>query len=194
MTEWRAFPFRLIDRDDPLFRIHRHDRSPIWFNSDGTGRFDPPADNRRCFGVCYFGFEAVSAYIEVFGRIGTLSQIDIDQRRLTELSSTRRLTVADLTDRSVLGGFGVTAEYSTGGDYELAQDLALNLFEARFDGVVYRIRHDPAMALEAVALFGEPGEDTSRFGPSKTVPIPDALIESGEREFGIYVVASALLP
>jgi len=49
------------------------------------------------------------------------------------------------------------------------------------------------MILEAVALFGEPGETPDRFHPPKTEPIPAPLIAAG-RQFRIEVLPSAPLP
>ena len=72
----------------------------------------------------------------------------------------------------MLGDFGVTASHSTGTDYAPAQELAAELFDAGIGGVLYRVRHDPAMILEAVALFGDPGEGPDRFEPTKPRPIP----------------------
>lgn len=101
--------------------------------------------------------------------------------------------VADLTDRAVLGEFGITAAHSMGIEYGPAQELACGLFEAGFDGVVYRVRHDPAMMLESVALFGEPGETAGRFNPPKTIRIPESLLADA-RQFCIEVLPAAPLP
>ncbi len=80
-----------------------------------------------------------------------------------------------------------------GADYENSQELAGRLFEVGFDGVVYRVRHDPAMELEAVALFGESGETPNRFKPPKSGPISQELIAAGQ-QFRIQVLPAALLP
>jgi hypothetical protein len=193
MSSWGDFPIQSIDTTTPLFRIHRHGHHPAWFNTDGSGRFDPPATHRDRFGVCYLGLEPLSSYVEVFGRFRAVPQAEIDQRRLSELSIVRSIDVADLTNRTVLGDFGITAAHSTGTDYGPAQELASHLFDAGFDGVFHRVRHDPTMTLEAIALFGEPGETAGRVGTPKTIPIPAALTEAG-RQFRIEVLPAAPLP
>ena len=193
MTDWSAFPARRIDTDIPLFRIHQHRLLPAWFSTDGLRRFDPPTTYRDRFGVCYLGLDPLAAYVEVFGRIRAVPQVEYSRRRISELTVTHPVEVADLTDRAVLGAFGVTAAHSVGSYYRPAQQLAAHLFEAGFDGVTYRVRHDPAMRLEAVALFGEPGETPNRFRTSKTSPIPDDLITAG-RQFRIEPLATAPLP
>lgn len=194
MTDWADFPSRSIDTARPMFRIHQHHLHPAWFNTDGSWRFDPLSTSHRDrFGVCYLGLEPLAAYVEVFGRIRAVPQVEVDRRRLSELTVAHRVDVADLTDRTVLGDFGITAAHSTGSDYLPAQELATRLFDAGFDGVLYRVRHDPAMRLEATALFGEPGETPARFSTPKTDPIPNSLIKAG-RQFHIDVLPSAPLP
>lgn len=193
MTDWSDFPSRGIGTSTPLFRIHQHYLHPAWFNTDGSWRFDPPPSHRDRFGVCYLGVEPLAAYVEVFGRIRAVPQVEVDRRRVSELTVAHRVDVADLTDRTVLGDFEITAAHSTGTDYGPAQELASLLFDAGLDGVLYRVRHDPAMTLEGIALFGEPGETPGRFNSRKTGRIPDSLIEAG-RQFHIDVLPTAPLP
>lgn len=193
MSDWRDFPARRFDTATSLFRIHQRHRHPAWFSTDGLGRFDPPQGYRDRFGVCYLGLEPLASYVEVFGRIRAVPKAEIDRRRLSELTVRCVIEVADLTERAVLGAFGITAAHSTDTDYESSQDLASRLFEAGFDGIVHRVRHDPAMELEAVALFGEPGEVPNRFNPPKSSPITQELIAAG-RQFRIEVLPAAPLP
>jgi hypothetical protein len=190
--DWRAFPSRPLKAGTPLFRIHRARRGPTYFGGDGTWRFDPPPSHRGRYGVCYLAVEDLASYVEVFGRIRVVPQTEIDRRRLSEMPPVRGLTVADLTNRKVLGDFGVTAAHSTSSDYTESQELSAHFFDAGFDGILYRIRHDPAMQLEAVAIFGESGDHPHRFSPPKTGAISDDLIERGEA-FGIEVVPSTPL-
>ena len=193
MTDWGAFPSRPIDTATPLFRIHQHQLHPAWFSTGGSWRFDPPPSHRDRFGVCYLGLDPLAAYVEVFGRIRVVPRVEFEHRRVSQLTVCRVADVADLTDRAVLGEFGITAAHSMGRDYRPAQDVAGHRFEAGFDGVAYRVRHDPAMKLEAVALFGEPGETPNRFNAPKTSPIPDDLIAAG-RQFRIEALPATPLP
>ena len=143
--------------------------------------------------MCYLGHEPLASYVEVFGRFRAVPKAELDRRCLSELTVRRVVEIADLTDRTVLGAFGITAAHSVGTDYEPAQELASRLFGAGFEGIVYRVRHDPAMELEAVALFGEPGETPDRFNPPKSSPIPQELIAAGQ-QFQIEVLPAAPLP
>lgn len=193
MTDWAAFPTWIMTPGSLLFRIHQRTYNPAWFNSDGTWRFDPSPSHRNRFGSCYLGIEPLASYVEVFGRFRAVPKMELDLRVISQFDVQRDLKFADLTHRTVLGDFGVTADYSTGPDYGPAQELAANLYDAGFDGIRYRVRHDPAMILEGIALFGEPGETPDRLPPPKTDPIPAALINAGY-EFRIQVIPSVALP
>jgi RES domain len=193
MMDWTSFPAYIISQGTSLFRIHRREFHPAWFNSDGAWRFDPPRSHRSRFGSCYLGLEPLASYVEVFGRFQVVPEAEIDRRALSQFDIQRNLRCADLTDRTVLGDFGVTAAHSTGADYGPAQELAANLYDAGFDGIRYRVRHDPAMLLEGVALFGEPGETAGRLPAPKTEVISENLVAEGNA-FHIRVVPSVALP
>ena len=114
MTDWGAFPTRPIDTTTALYRIHQRHLHPAWFNTDGSLRFDPPPSHRDRFGVCYLGLGPLAAYVEVFGRIRAVPQAEFDRRRLSKLTISRVAHVADLTQRAVLGTFGITAGRAAG--------------------------------------------------------------------------------
>lgn len=192
--DWASFPTRPISTATPLFRIHRRSNGPAWFSSDGSRRFDPPIGYRGLFGTCYLGMSSIASYIETLGRFRAVPAVTIAERTLSVLQVTRRIDVADLGARPILGRFGVTAEHATGSDYSLSQDLAANLTSAGIDGVYYPVRHDPAMALHAVALFGDPGDHPERFQVGSSKGIPQDLVDKGLSEFGIEVIASVPLP
>jgi len=193
MTEWSDFPTRTIGGSEPLYRIHRKHLHPAWFNSKGDYRFDPRLADRDRFGVCYLGREPITAFVEVFGRFAAVPNTEVDSRRMSTLTVGRSIEVADLTNRAVLGDFEVTASHSTGADYAPAQELASALFHAGHAGVVFRVRHDPAMELEALALFGESGESPGHFASIKTNKISPDLVARARDEFHIKVLPAAPL-
>lgn len=91
-----------------------------------------------------------------------------DRDGLSGLTAASPVDVADLTARSVFVNFSVSASHSTGSDYGPSQELAAALFVASLEGIRYRISHDPKLGLEAIAVFGEPGEQPERFNLPKT--------------------------
>lgn len=195
MTDWSNFPTIQLTPDMGLWRIHSVGKNPAFFNQSRDRRFGPPPTHSEKFGVCYLGLEdSKTAYVEKYGRFGEITKNQRVQDCLSELAVPSPVAIADLTHRSVLGNFGISALHSTGGDYRPSQKLAAELFDAGFGGIRYRIRHDPRLELEAVALFGEPGEHPERFNPPKTTnPIPRWLVAVGH-EFGIREVPDAPLP
>ena len=195
MTRWEHFPARTLRNGTPLYRIHRHDRSAAYFSQSGAHRFDPPGTSRVRYGVCYLGLEPLTAYVEVFGRIGTIRDRDVTSKRLPTARANADIRLADLTDRSVLGRFSVTAAHSTAPDYGASQALSETLHKARFHGIVYRVRHDPSMELEAVALFDKPFAGREPIAITWSTPrhVPESLTADG-LAFGIRLMPEIELP
>ncbi|WP_419916828.1 RES family NAD+ phosphorylase [Candidatus Poriferisodalis sp.] len=187
-ADWRQFPTRTLRAGSSLHRIHRADRAADHYDTTDRHRFGAPPGHQR-YGVCYLAPEPIAAYIEVFGRIGTLGTAEIDSRRISEATGARDLRLADLSHRSVLGRFGVTAAHSTGTDYTPSQQLSGRLHDAGHDGIVYRVRHDPQMQLEAVAVFARQPSPLNWHDPQ---PIPNSLVRQGQR-FGIRVLPTLTL-
>jgi hypothetical protein len=189
------FPARILDVADPLFRIHSDKHEPEWFCNDGKCRFDPPPAFARVFGACYTCTDPLGAYIEKFGRFEHLiPQSAVDGQRLTELGLPEPLRVADLSDRTIVGRWRLTAEIWAGDDYEASGRWAQALFEASFDGICYPARHDVQGNLTSVAVFGkpeyQPGQLIQRTPPTAITP---DLIEWAARDFGIDVIPAAPL-
>ena len=194
MTDWSRFPTHRITTETKLWRIHNADSHPAYFNDSSSWRFGPSPTHKGKFGTCYLGLDDPRpAYLEKYGRRGVITPELRHRDALSELTIHSPIDVADLTNRSVLGRFNVTASHSTGNDYGPSQRLAADLFDASFGGIRYRLSHDPPMELETIALFGEPGEHPERFNPPKTTtPIPGDLVDLC-REFGIDEFPNSLL-
>ena len=173
-----------------LYRIHRAEKSAVYFSRNTVGRFDPPLTPGTEFGTCYFGADRLTAYVEVFGRTNPISETMIAERALTEVAISRPVLIADLTDRRLLGKLGAIPEVSVGPDYGGSRRLAAELVENSFDGIRYYARHHPGFRLISVALFSSAKSALSADDPS---PIPDDLIAEAEREFGLIVLPKAPL-
>ena len=173
MTDWGSFPSCVLQSGEDLYRIHRREHTPERLSRSGHQRFDSPSAQRaRSYGVCYLGTTPVAAYLEVFGRMRALPVPELTDRCLSVAPVVRAVRLADLTNRTVLGRFGVTASHSTAPDYAESQCLSARLHSAGFDGIRYRVRHDPAMELEAVALFAPPAlGDTDNAAVSWSDPL-----------------------
>lgn len=153
---WSSFPFFSLAEEQRIYRIHANEKHPIWLGNEGLGRFDPPESCRQLYGACYFGLDLLTSFIEVFGRMRCVSESEVNRRSLSAIQPTLTLTIADTTDRTILGKFGLTAEISASSDYKESQHLSCQLFRAGFDGIKYRVRHDPRGELEAIAPFWNP--------------------------------------
>lgn len=112
-------------------------------------------------------------------------------RCLTVVAPSVQLRLADLTDRRVLGFYGIAGDLSTGPDYSPSQQWALRLWDNGFDGVYYAARHDPQFTERSVALFGRTSDRKDAEGKSfeyATSMIPDDLLRDLADEFGIISV------
>lgn len=148
------------------------------------GRFDLPEPE----GTCYLAADAIAALLEVVGpdRMGgILPREFLEARRLRELRLPRDHSLSDLTARKA-SRFGITAEIGTLVPYELPQKWAVRLRQAGSEGLIYRVRHDPAGA-EGFALFGPRGERTS-WKQGREHLISGRLIRRMSEESGLSVV------
>ena len=115
-------------------------------------------------------------------------------RALTTVTAATPLVLADLTNRNVLGLYGIAGDVSTGTDYASSQRWAHRLWEAGFDGVYYATRHDPQLTERSVAVFGNQGDeaaDEQARLSCTTTPLPDDLLHELMRLYRIVVMPAA---
>lgn len=166
-----------------LWRIHAADVAPWFFDISPDGRF-----NLAESGTCYLAEEPIGAFVEKFRRLlrpgGVIPEPLVDAQRISRLRPPKA-NVVDLTDPTVLGLIGLTAEIHSTTDYDLTQGWALALQEAGFDGIRYRARHDPRGQLVSIALFGSGRAPRSA---GKTTTVPADLIHEASATFAITVL------
>lgn len=167
----------------PLWRIHAADVAPWLFDVGPDGRL-----NLADSGTCYLAEEPIGAFVEKFGRLvrpgGAIPEPLVDAQRLSRLRPPRA-KVVDLTDPTVLGLVGLTAEIHATTDYNLTQGWALTFQEAGYAGIRYKARHDPRGQLVCIALFGSAKPPRSA---AKTTTIPVELIHEASATFAITVL------
>ncbi len=175
------FPERILQEGLVLARIHRSETDPLFFSTSGGGRYDIDLE-----GTLYLAADEVGAFVEVF-RSRLVPLDEVAARRLAFVRLRANLRLADLTS-GVSRGFGVTAAIHASPDYGLCQRWAAALKRQGFDGVVYRLSHDPSGELVGVALFGPRDEVLSQLIVLDDQPIGDELIEEVRRRFGVLVL------
>ncbi len=168
---------------DALWRIHTADVAPWFFDAGPDGRF-----NLADSGTCYLAEEPIGALVEKFGRLlrpgGVITEPLVDAQRLSRLRPPKA-NIVDLTDPTVLGLIGLTAEIHSTSDYNLSQGWALALQEAGYDGIRYKARHDPRGRLVSITLFGSGKPPRSA---AKTTTVPVDLIHEASTTFAITVL------
>jgi RES domain-containing protein len=175
------FPVSLWSRT--LYRIHRAANDPVYFSNSGDGRFDlqPP------HATLYLAVTAVGAVLEVF-RTTLIPLAEVELRRLTTIEPTREWRLADCTT-SAARGYGVTAAIHSDPNYEICQRWAAAFHEHGFDGILYRLSHDPSGGEMGIALF----RSASAAAPLRvtgTAEINDALLSEVRASFTMIVVAT----
>lgn len=174
------FPACVTLASQPLYRIHRQNHGPWYFSDDGSGRFNlaPPR------GTCYLATEPIGAFIEVFRATALVASADVAKRHLATLHVLRDVKLADCSVRSARA-FGITAAIHASEDYRATQRWAEAFSRAGFEGICYRLSHDPSQRCLGIALFGQGGE--SDLPVDSDEPIGVELIKAA-REFGILVI------
>lgn len=181
-AELGGFPAYPLPRERLLYRIHRRERPPWWFSSDGSGRFDLLREDA---GTCYLAERPAGAFLEVF-RSGTLiPEAEVVARSVSELLPPAATVVADCTTPQARG-FGVTAALHSQPEYDLTRVWAQAFADAGFDGIRFLMGHDPSAREVGVALFGRAGEHD--LDVHRTGPISADLIEEVRGRFALVVV------
>jgi RES domain len=150
----RRFPSLVVD--GLLWRVHRSERNPGWWSSDGSGRFDLSAPH----GTLYAARQQLTGLLEAIGHADAATSF-VTRGFLSERSITtfvvEPVRLANLSDRRV-GPMGVSNSITTTGDYGRCQQWAEAWHDdLNFDGVRWRSRFDPATRSNSVALFGRAG-------------------------------------
>jgi hypothetical protein len=109
----------------------------------------------------------------------------VSDRQLAVLRIPKARQIADCTVAKARR-FGITLEIDADDDYELCQHWAAAFAGAGFEGVRYRLRHDPRGKLLGIALFG--GAGVAEWPVDRSEGIPDELLRAAEKRFGVIVV------
>jgi hypothetical protein len=175
-----GFPVWHVHGGTTLFRVTTSGDGPWWFSSDGAGRFDlaPPR------GTCYLADDEMGALLEVLGPVAVVSADWAKRFSIWQLGLRDQCSAADTTVRAARG-FGVTAELATMTPYDLPQRWAAAFAAAGYQGVRYRVRHDPGGS-RALALFGAAGE-RKRWPRGRRRDVDDDMLERLADETGLRI-------
>lgn len=152
-----GFPRSRLPVDAPLYRAHTADKSPWWFSSDASGRFDLIAPD----GTCYLATDLSTALRERFGhdlvRQGVVTFEAAARTRVSTLHVPSGRWLAN-TCSPAAANFGMTREIGTCPSYDLPQAWAAAFFAGgRHAGIRYQTRFSTGSRPNAVALFDAAG-------------------------------------
>ena len=157
-TDVLRFPRSRLLPSVPLRRAHTIGKSPWWFSSDLSGRFDLIQPN----GTCYLATDLATALRERFGH-------DLVRQGVVTFEAAARTHVSTLrvpsgrwlanTCSPAAANFGMTREIGTCPSYDIPQAWAAAFFDGgKHSGIRYQIRFSTGAAPNAAALFDTAGE------------------------------------
>ena len=149
------FPARTIPADYPYARID-HDRyEPEWVCDKRDCRFDPPSG--AVFGTCYLSGHPLGVFVEKFGRFKIAPRSLVDQHSLASLRLTSPVRVADVTDRTILGRWHLTAGSGPVTTTTVRNAGRTDSTKPASPASGAPPRDDVRGGLHSLALFGKPG-------------------------------------
>lgn len=153
-----GFPRSRLRTDAPLYRAHTATKSPWWFSSDLSGRFDLLLPD----GTCYLATDMTTALRERFGhdlvRQGVVTFEAAARTQVSQLSVPAPRWLANTCARDA-AAFGMTREIGTCPAYDIPQAWAAAFFgTGKYTGIRYQTRFTTGSAPNAVALFDDAGE------------------------------------
>jgi hypothetical protein len=186
------FPRSEILEGEVFYRTTLAPKGFGWFSSSSEGRFDllsPRGTMYVARSVHCAAMERVAAprpmpvdtkgrrarYLGSLVQGGSVAEEEADKILVYELTTTERISVADLTHEAAGRDFGVTNELSgSGGSYAMPQIWAVYFDAKGFGGIEYRARFVTKEGPDqyAVAVFGEEKEHDGPFaatGPARTL-------------------------
>jgi RES domain len=154
-----GFPRTRLRPDHRLYRAHTFGRSPWWFSSDLTGRFDLLPPN----GTCYLATDVMTALRERFGhdlvRQGVVTFEAAARTAVSTLEVPVARWLANTCSARAATFVGMTREIGTCPSYELPQAWAAAFIATgRHTGIRYQTRFSTGPAANAVALFDDAGQ------------------------------------
>ncbi|WP_454790043.1 RES family NAD+ phosphorylase [Mycolicibacterium lutetiense] len=164
-----GFPRSRLRTDHQLYRAHTVDKSPWWFSSDLTGRFDLLPPN----GTCYLATDVTTALRERFGhdlvRQGVVTFEAAARTALSRVRVPAARWLANTCSTRAASFVGMTREIGTCPAYELPQAWAAAFFATgRHTGIRYQTRFSTGAGANAVALFEDAGQRDWAVDPSPT--------------------------
>lgn len=153
-----GFPRSRLRPDAPLYRAHTASKSPLWFSSDFSGRFDLLLPH----GTCYLATDMATALRERFGhdlvRQGVVTFDAAARTQVSQLAVPAPRWLANTCSRDA-AAFGMTREIGTCPAYDIPQAWAAAFFDTgKHTGIRYQTRFTTGSAPNAVALFDDAGE------------------------------------
>lgn len=168
----RELPIEELPVSTPLFRFHRLEHPPTYFDTSQSGRFNSPDAD---YGVLYAALERRGAFAETLlrnpGQTLLFEEDDIKPRACATYSLIRSLRVVRLHGFG-LHRIGATASVcSCQPPYGAPQAWSSAFYHhpAQADGILYRSRHDDdarclALFDRAADALGPPKEDLPLWG------------------------------
>lgn len=179
-----ALPRWTLPTTRALYRIHRQKHGAWYFDNGPGGRFNLSG----AFGTCYLALQPDGALLETLGRQGRLiDPLEVARRVLSTVHVPRPMLVAN-TGHARARAFGITAGISAieEPDRHTTRRWAEAFHTSGFDGIRYRLGHDPSQRTIGIALFGAAGQSDWTGGAQAAIAAD--LLARVRRRYGLIVL------
>jgi hypothetical protein len=183
-TDFTGFPRWTLTTTQALYRIHRRDRGPWFFDNGPDGRFNLSGE----LATCYLALAPEGAFLETLGRQGRLiDPAEVARRAVSTLQVPQAMILAN-AGHARARAFGITVGISAieEPDRRSTRAWAEAFHAAGFQGIRYRVSHDPSQRAIGVALFGPAG--AADWMATTAEPIDSRLLALVRRRYGLVVL------
>ncbi len=183
-ADFTGFPRWTLTTTRALYRIHRRDRGPWFFDNGPDGRFNLSGG----LGTCYLALSPEGAFLETLGRQGRLiDPAEVARRAVSTLHVPQAMILSN-AGHARARAFGITAGISAieEPDRRSTRAWAEAFHAAGFEGIRYHVSHDPSQRAVGIALFSTAGE--AAWSAAAPEAIHSRLLAIVRRRYGLVVL------
>lgn len=176
-ANYRAFPKKTIRANTGMYRAHSIGRSPWWFSSERTGRFNLSAPRGTCYAASRVDTAVREKVRDEISSTGVVSRAFAEGFVVSAITAPADCKLAAVSSAGA-ARFDVRRALVTMDNYDIPQEWAEVFADAGFHGIYYGSAYTTGAA-SAVALFGAAGDPGPQLTSTVHMTGPDACADAG---------------